>query len=62
MTSKEFVIWLQGLATGASRYNLLPSQWHEICDKLKTVNDNTQDPTELERRNPFNQGQTLLHD
>lgn len=39
MTSKEFVIWLEGFATAANPYNITPKQWEEIKEKLETVVD-----------------------
>ena len=37
MTSKEFVIWLQGFIEASHHYNLTPSAWDALKDKLKTV-------------------------
>lgn len=39
MTSKEFVIWLQGFAEGVHQYNITPMQWDILKDKLEKVND-----------------------
>lgn len=45
MTSKEFVIWLQGFIAAANPYSITPSQWYEIKDKIETVNDTSIIPT-----------------
>lgn len=39
MTSKEFVIWLEGFAAAANPYNITPKQWEEIKEKLETIID-----------------------
>lgn len=39
MTSKEFVIWLQGFAAAANSYNITPKQWEEIVSKLEEIKD-----------------------
>ena len=41
MTSKEFVIWLQGFTQGIEEYNITPTplQWNVIKGKLVEVND-----------------------
>lgn len=39
MTSKEFVLWLQGFTQGAHEHNILPKQWDVLKDKLAEVND-----------------------
>lgn len=39
MTSKEFVIWLQGFVEGSNNFNLTPSGWDALKEKLKEVND-----------------------
>ena len=41
MTSKEFVIWLQGFTQGIEEYNITPTplQWNVIKGKLTEVND-----------------------
>ncbi len=41
MTSKEFVIWLQGFTQGIEEYNITPTptQWNVIKEKLSEVND-----------------------
>ena len=39
MTSKEFVIWLQGFTEGVHQYNITPMQWDILKDKLEKVND-----------------------
>jgi hypothetical protein len=41
MTSKEFVIWLQGFTQGIEEYNITPTplQWNVIKGKLAEVND-----------------------
>ena len=38
MTSKEFVIWLQGFVAASSNYNLTPASWDILKEKLNTVN------------------------
>lgn len=44
MTSKEFVIWLQGFIAGSNNYILTPAGWDELKDKIKEVKDI---PTEI---------------
>ena len=39
MTSKEFVIWLQGFTEGVHQYNITPMQWDALKAKLAEVND-----------------------
>jgi len=39
MTSKEFVIWLQGFTEGVHQYNITPMQWDILKFKLSEVND-----------------------
>lgn len=41
MTSKEFVLWLQGFTQGIEDYNITPTptQWNVIKGKLSEVND-----------------------
>jgi hypothetical protein len=39
MTSKEFVLWLQGFTQGVHEYNITPKQWDALKDALATVND-----------------------
>ncbi len=39
MTSKEFVIWLQGFTQGVHEYNVSPKQWDALKEKLSEVND-----------------------
>jgi hypothetical protein len=41
MTSKEFVIWLQGFTQGIEEYNITPTplQWNVIKGKLAEIND-----------------------
>jgi hypothetical protein len=39
MTSKEFVIWLQGFSQGVHQYNITPMQWDILKAKLAEVND-----------------------
>ena len=39
MTSKEFVIWLQGFTEGVHQYNITPMQWDILKAKLAEVND-----------------------
>jgi hypothetical protein len=39
MTSKEFVLWLQGFTQGVHEYNITPKQWDALKDTLATVND-----------------------
>lgn len=39
MTSKEFVLWLQGFTQGVHEYNISPKQWDALKDKLAEVND-----------------------
>lgn len=37
MTSREFVIWLQGFIAGSNNYNLTPAGWDTLKEVLKTV-------------------------
>lgn len=37
MTSKEFIIWLQGFIEASHHYNLTPSAWEVLKEKLKQV-------------------------
>ena len=39
MTSKEFVLWLQGFTQGVHEYNISPKQWDILKEKLAEVND-----------------------
>ena len=39
MTSKEFVLWLQGFTQGVHEYNITPKQWDALKDVLSKVND-----------------------
>ncbi len=41
MTSKEFILWLQGFTQGIEEYTITPTptQWNVIKDKLSEVND-----------------------
>jgi len=39
MTSKEFVLWLQGFSEGVHEYNITPKQWDILKDKLAEVKD-----------------------
>jgi hypothetical protein len=39
MTSKEFVLWLQGFTQGIHEYNISPKQWDALKDVLAKVND-----------------------
>ena len=39
MTSKEFVLWLQGFTQGVHEYNISPKQWDALKVKLSEVND-----------------------
>jgi hypothetical protein len=41
MTSKEFVIWLQGFVEAAHDYTPTPKQWDILKEKLAEVNDGT---------------------
>jgi hypothetical protein len=45
MTSKEFVIWLQGFVAASHKYNITPAQWDEIKDKLETIVDTPNEST-----------------
>jgi len=38
MTSKEFVLWLQGFTQGVHEHNITPKQWDALKDTLATVN------------------------
>jgi hypothetical protein len=39
MTSKEFVLWLQGFTQGVHEHNITPKQWDALKDVLAKVND-----------------------
>ena len=39
MTSKEFVLWLQGFTQGVHEYNISPKQWEALKDTLARVYD-----------------------
>jgi hypothetical protein len=39
MTSKEFVLWLQGFTQGVHEHNITPKQWDVLKDVLSKVND-----------------------
>jgi hypothetical protein len=39
MTSKEFVLWLQGFTQGVHEYNISPKQWDALKDTLAKVKD-----------------------
>lgn len=39
MTSKEFVLWLQGFTEGVHEYSISPKQWDILKGKLSEVND-----------------------
>ena len=39
MTSKEFVLWLQGFTQGVHEYNISPKQWDILKAKLAEVKD-----------------------
>ena len=39
MTSKEFVLWLQGFTQGVHEHNITPKQWDALKDVLSKVND-----------------------
>jgi len=44
MTSKEFVIWLNGFVEAAHDYAPTPKQWDILKEKLDKVNDNIGTP------------------
>jgi hypothetical protein len=39
MTSKEFVLWLQGFTQGVHEHNITPKQWDALKDTLAKVKD-----------------------
>lgn len=39
MTSKVFVMWLQGFVKASHNYNITPKQWDELKDQLEKVSD-----------------------
>jgi hypothetical protein len=41
MNSKEYVIWLKGFVAASNNFNLTPSAWQELKDKLLEVDDDT---------------------
>ena len=40
MTSKEFVVWMQGFVEACNDYSPTPKQWDTLKDKLAKVDDN----------------------
>ena len=42
MDSKTFVVWLRGFVAGSNNYNLTPSGWDELKEKLNSVTDANQ--------------------
>ena len=40
MTSKEFVVWMQGFIEACNDYSPTPKQWDTLKDKLAEVDDN----------------------
>jgi hypothetical protein len=41
MTSKEFVVWMQGFVEACNEYSPTPKQWDTLKDKLGEVKDDT---------------------
>lgn len=41
MTSKEFVVWMQGFVEACNEYAPTPKQWDTLKDKLGEVKDDT---------------------
>jgi hypothetical protein len=39
MTSKEFVVWMQGFVEACNEYSPTPKQWDTLKDKLAEVKD-----------------------
>ena len=39
MTSKEFVVWMQGFVEACNEYSPTPKQWDTLKDKLSEVKD-----------------------
>jgi hypothetical protein len=39
MTSKEFVLWLQGFTQGVHEHNITPKQWDALKDTLAKIKD-----------------------
>jgi hypothetical protein len=39
MTSKEFVVWMQGFVTACNEYSPTPKQWDIMKDELAEVKD-----------------------
>jgi hypothetical protein len=39
MTSKEFVIWLNGFVAGSHNFNLTPEGWDRLKEELEKVSD-----------------------
>lgn len=37
MSEKEFVRWFKGFSEGVHHYNITPSQWDYVKEKLSTV-------------------------
>jgi hypothetical protein len=38
MSTKEFVIWLQGFTQGIHHYNITPAQWDFLKEVLSKIN------------------------
>lgn len=50
MTPEQFIIWLQGFVAGSNNYNLTPSGWDELKDKLSQVELRTTTKESFERQ------------
>jgi hypothetical protein len=49
MTEKEFINWLRGFTQGAHQYNILPSQWDDLKQKLSTVGKESKYPYKIDK-------------
>ena len=54
MTSKQFVVWLEGFISAANDYNITPKHWQNIKDMMNKVTDQYDDPHESNNSTYFN--------
>jgi len=54
MTSIEFVIWMKGIVVASNNYNIDPSTWDIIKDKLDIIEDNNPQFTTFKTYVPLN--------
>ena len=55
MTSKEFVVWMQGFVEACNDYSPTPKQWDTIKDKLGNVGDPIAFPFGVPNTSPITQ-------